>query len=186
MKDRKSTVLAALVGALSVGTPTAAAAMPRTGATSPLPSGLNEGCRVPLSQIQYSARFEWQGQRLQLRVGTIRRGDGRMQRVATISGAGSCQAVCTAKPLEKTDERRPIAMDLACWSSQLEALNSPVTIVWPNAERGTRANLLRFGTWVDGYREAALRVEFDHYSEAVTGPKLAAQQAAPQEIARAP
>jgi hypothetical protein len=133
-------------------------------------------CTVPMSQIQYSASFDWQGKALKLRVGTIVNQQGNTQRVATISDSVSCQAVCTAKPLEKTDELSPAALDLSCWSSQMDVMNSAVSVLWPNSERGTTQNLLRFGTWVGGYKEAALKVDFDHFAEMTSGPRLAAAQ----------
>jgi hypothetical protein len=111
---------------------------------------------------------------LSLRVGTDAQGQTR----ALISGRrdGTCRATCRVKGLERDARNRPISLDMECRDAGLRALRVPATLIW--AEGSALAwPSLRFGSWLQGYQHARLRVTLDRYGS--TPPRLAPKSTGP-------
>jgi hypothetical protein len=103
--------------------------------------------------------------------------------VAQIWSGKRCQASCSSidlglapknpspgavrGALYAEDLSMPISLDLQCRGEELGALSARVAVLWG---QGTQSQTqLRFGSWVDGYEQAALKVEVDRFS----APRLA-------------
>ena len=88
--------------------------------------------------------------------------------LAHIVAGDSVVAVCRVKPEDTSPTGRAIAsvaprqVDFDCEAAQFQGLTGPATLILRG--RGNPTPLLRFGTWLDGYRNAPLKVMTDHLS----------------------
>lgn len=82
--------------------------------------------------------------------------------VAQIWAGNHCQASCSSIQFEKGDLSMPISLDLQCRGEELGALSAHVALLW--AQGNNTSTQLRFGSWVEGYEQAALKVEVDRFS----------------------
>lgn len=115
-------------------------------------------CETSLKKVVYQASFEWKAQKMRILLGNPVQSHGKTQWIAQIVEAkkqGRCFATCQATPLEND------LMQMSCQGTQFDALATPATLFLPEA--------IRFGSWLTGYQQSSLRVEFDQY----TRPKLA-------------
>ena len=135
--------------------------IPSSGSSATVPAA--SGCGSSLKDVHYSAIFEF---KTPLR---IKIGNQGKQIVATISDvkSGTCQAVCEGKFFRQEggfeSPLMPVSMQLSCNGSQFQLLSSPVTLFWASAFQAQPE--LRFGTWINGYEQVALNVEYDAWSK---------------------
>ena len=134
----------------------------------------SESCGSKLGHVEYKAAFDWMGtsvvpKTMQLRIGAI---EGRPEMlVAQIVDGSECQAVCQIKAIERSNLMAPVSMDLDCRGNKLNPLAAPATLFWAYGEE--LQPTIRFGTWLNGYQEASLRVEMDGYAESQNFRNLA-------------
>lgn len=156
-------VIVALVTAMGVGIIVAFPAL-----------ALASTCGSKLEHVEYKADFDWMGssvvpKAMQLRIGSL---EGRPnEKVAQIATGGECQAVCRIEAFEKSNLQMPVSMDLDCRGNRLNPLAAPATLFFARGEE--LQPTIRFGTWLNGYQEAALRVDVDRYSGDVAARSLA-------------
>ena len=163
MTTRKSAVLAALVAAI-VCAPTLALA------------SIETGCGSTLQNAAFQATFAWQGvgtakaRKMEIRIGKRALADTP---VAQIREAGRCVAVCSirtavpapAEPSGRAPTRSiaavsfPDAIDMDCQSPELNGLASPASLIFRSASG--EPSVLRFGSWLSGYKDARLDVKRD-------------------------
>jgi hypothetical protein len=125
-------------------------------------------CASKFDELNYVADFDWviPGQttrKMKIRIGALqpyRHAEPIL--VAHLISKGSCEATCRTQIFEK-DGEAPLALEMRCQSSKFDALTVPVTLFWP-AALGKRSAVLRFGTWLEGYRQAPLFVQLDRWS----------------------
>lgn len=118
---------------------------------------------APNAEVVYSALFRWNGangQATQMRL-TLKRVEGSKKLVALITEKNADSrkpsALCQVKSLEAD------TIDLVCKSENFGALAAPATlIIRPAKSRlDRRPAFVRFGTWLEGYKQAPLLVEAD-------------------------
>lgn len=128
-------------------------------AVPPAPSSTQ--CQLKKSgELQYLASFELKGEpgrksALELRVG---KGSSKGW-IAEIVSDNNCEAVCYSKEVEKNEAQELESLDMKCKSKGIDALSAPATLLLSTG-RG-KAPVLRFGSWLEGYREAMLQVQLD-------------------------
>jgi hypothetical protein len=122
------------------------------------------GCDTPLKSVRYAAHFEWpqagpgEKNSLQLLIGS-RESSKTGETVAQIWSGNQCQLSCLSTQLD------PTALELKCRSAQLGMLTTSATVLWNRDAKPGHEATLRFGTWLEGYEQAPLRVEIDHFFE---------------------
>jgi hypothetical protein len=133
---------------------------------------LADTCAV-LENPAFAASFEWKAEngashKMSVRIAAGPE-DGKEE--AQITSGKQCLAVCHVKPdAPETDIGRTIAsitprqIDLDCSAAEFAALTGPATLIFKGA--GVDAPMIRFGTWLDGYREASLKVQADRLETA--------------------
>lgn len=122
-------------------------------------------CSQPLDEVQYSATFNWKAQKMSIQIG-LKQTEQGLTRVAHLISATDqeCQAICQTRGFETEESFSPVALTLSCSSPTLESLQTPAVLIWADPSSGEKPTL-RFGSWVQGYREAALDVQLDTYSK---------------------
>lgn len=116
-------------------------------------------CPKQIKDLTYSASFVYDSTPLKVRLG---KGANKSEFIAQIwNKAGHCEAVCRVKVWDKITPGQPNSLDLDCASTNLGALTTPATIFW-SIRTGQPA--IRFGTWLNGYKQADLKVEVDHFN----------------------
>lgn len=88
---------------------------------------------------------------------------------ARIMNGEQVEATCRADNLEvvSSESGAPkvaTSMDLTCHSTSLGALGAPATVFF---QAGSQTPVLRFGSWLQGYEQAYLRVEKDRSAQLV-------------------
>jgi hypothetical protein len=85
---------------------------------------------------------------------------------ALILAGDQCLAICRVKPeAPETETGRAIAsisprqIDLDCSAADFAALTGPATLIFRGV--GIENPVIRFGTWLDGYRQADLKIKAD-------------------------
>ncbi len=77
------------------------------------------------------------------------------------------EAICSILSLETYSHGKALlisSVDMSCKSTGLGALSSPATVYFPDANAKSTARntaILRFGTWLQGYQQAALTTQID-------------------------
>src|SRR5262249_46212887 len=148
---------------------------------------IKTNCPGSFSEVQFSAKFTWahwepteagmktSGSPLEIRIGKVAGEKSKTLAQIYSQNGGQSQAVSEMKAFEKKGAFTPGVMDLACESVGFGALSAPAALVWANDE-GT-APSLRFGSWLNGYKQASLTIEIDHFSQPIkTAGKLAQAQ----------
>jgi hypothetical protein len=177
---------AALLALTLASTANAAAMVPGTSpAAFAAPAAIpGDTCSMRLKSLQFAGTFDWKNTRtgkvekLRFVIGTPAQGAGgtpaqgaATTSVAQIWSGKQCQASCSSVDFGKstppgalqTDElSMPISLDMQCRGEELGALAARVAVLWNHGSKG--ATTLRFGSWVDGYEQAALKIEVDHFS----------------------
>jgi hypothetical protein len=136
---------------------------------------------MKLKTLQFAGTFDWKNahtgksEKLKFVIGTPEHSE-KGTSVAQIWAGKQCQASCSsvdlgaasgAKAFAKDELSLPISLDLQCRGEELGALSARVAVLWGHGSRSETT--LRFGSWVDGYEQAALKVEVDHFN----APRLA-------------
>lgn len=118
----------------------------------------------PMVNPAFSASFEWNAtnganHKMSVRI-------AKNSADAQILAGTQCLAVCHVKPeAADTEIGRTIAsitpqhVDLDCSAADFSALTGPATLIFRGI--GVDTPLIRFGTWLDGYREASLTIQAD-------------------------
>jgi hypothetical protein len=133
------------------------------------PAWVSADTCVAMGDPAFSASFEWKaengaGHKMSVRI-------ARDTADAQILSGNQCLAVCRVKPdAPETEIGRTIAsirprqIDLDCTASDFAALTGPATLIFRGV--GVDTPMIRFGTWLDGYREASLTVQADRLEPA--------------------
>lgn len=109
----------------------------------------------------FAAAFEWKAEN-----GAVHKMSVKISKdaeEAQILAAGQCLATCHVKAEPESEIGRTIAsvsprqIDLDCSAAEFAALTGPASLIF----KGVEAPTIRFGTWLDGYREASLQVQAD-------------------------
>lgn len=140
-----------------------------------------DSCSMKLKTLQFAGTFDWKNtkngrlEKLRFVIGSPEHGE-KGTSVAQIWAGKQCQASCSSvdlgaapgtQALEKDELSLPISLDLQCRGEELGALSARVAVLWGHGSKSETT--LRFGSWVDGYEQAALKVEVDHFN----APRLA-------------
>lgn len=152
--------------------------VPWSGLAAPMnpthqPSALNRtaptesACSTRLKDVSYKASFTlkslYAGKRpFQIQIGSERQ-SGKTMALIT-QNDGSCYAICGIRHFEKEGKARPVSMLLSCENAELARLTIPVTLIWASAYQ--KLPMIRFGSWLNGYQQASLRVKTDALSKA--------------------
>lgn len=134
--------------------------------TRPYQSGNGAECQRPLKEPAYLATFEMADSsagKAERRRLVVAETEGR-KLIAQIWSGNSCQATCRALSFEKGKASSPVALHLECQSAQLSSLTASATLLWGRGRSLSKVPTLRFGTWLQGYRQAVLEVELDRFS----------------------
>jgi hypothetical protein len=164
--DVSLTISSAFLLALTLGT---------TAYASPQPANSGDTCSMSLKTLQFAGTFDWKNahtgktEKLRFMIGTPEKGAAKGTSVAQIWSGKHCQASCSSidivgRPgaLEMDEASIPISLDLQCRGEALGALAARVAVLWSHGSQPTTT--LRFGSWVDGYEQAALKVEVDRFN----------------------
>jgi hypothetical protein len=124
---------------------------------------------VSASELSFEADFEWRGP------GRATAAAARGMKLviasaelASIMDGEKSVALCRIKPEDTSSLGRAIAsigpkqVDFECEAAEFAGLTGPATLIFKGP--GNPSPLLRFGTWLDGYRRAPLKVTTDHLS----------------------
>lgn len=104
----------------------------------------SEPCRTPIEEVAYSASFLGeQKSRMELTIG--RNGE------AAIRSESHCLALC------RVSSRSARVLSMMCRNPLLGHLEAEAAILRAGGSR----TVLRFGTWLRGYKDAVLRVHYD-------------------------
>ncbi len=124
--------------------------------------------------LLYSARFQLGGinqpvKKMQVVVAMSQMKQGGFNKpfpVAQIWSGSQCQAVCKVASIEKENSLTPVAVEMSCESVGFSPLAVKASILWGGEKSMYMAKqpTIRFGTWLEGYRDSALKVELDRYS----------------------
>ncbi|HUP56281.1 MAG TPA: hypothetical protein VM598_02435 [Bdellovibrionota bacterium] len=132
---------------------------------------------VSASELTFEAEFEWRGPGRATASAARGRGRGRGRgmklviasaELASIMDGEKSVALCRIKPEDTSSLGRAIAsigpkqVDFECEAAEFAGLTGPATLIFKGP--GNLSPLLRFGTWLDGYRKAPLKVTTDHLS----------------------
>jgi hypothetical protein len=123
-------------------------------------------CSLPIKNVQFSGTFSLksspQKKPLRFVIGEPA-GAGSGSSVAQIWSGDRCQATCSSIDIEKGEMALPISLDLQCRGEDLGgALSAHVAVLWDHGADHT--TVLRFGSWLEGYEQAAMKVEVDHFN----------------------
>jgi hypothetical protein len=120
---------------------------------------------VSASDAGFTAQFQWQDHLLQIRVAPGMKN-------ARILSQGKVLANCATKaeaPMTETGRAiaslAPSQIDLECEATEFGAMTGPATLIFKGP--GVETPVIRFGTWLDGYRQADLLVSTDRISHNV-------------------
>jgi hypothetical protein len=103
--------------------------------------------------VLYQARFETKSlQDLELRVGTQKLPSGKSLLMAEISGSRGCQSICRVKRMAKHTIGQEGMLDMSCKNLSPIAMKTDASLSFKGQP------LIRFGNWLDGYREFSLKV----------------------------
>lgn len=127
-------------------------------------------CTAPWLETHYRAKVE-KGSDAGLELTIGNRADGTW---ATLSRGSECLSICRVEPEWRSQASRPDSIQLQCANIQFDALSAQAVLLWPGIEAAHP--ILRFGTWLQGYRDFALSVKVDRYSDGVIGRRPADQQ----------
>lgn len=138
------------------------------------PTPTSDTCSMKLKTLQFAGTFDWKSgssgkiEKRRFVIGTPAHGAVGTS-VAQIWAGNHCQASCSSVDLGAgvTGFSLPISLDLQCRGEELGALSARVAVLWSHGSKSE--TMLRFGSWVDGYEQAALRVELDQFN----APRLA-------------
>lgn len=144
--------------------------------TTPLTPSIATGCPATISELQFSARFDL-GKKMEIRIGKFQNSNPLIKKTGALitaqqpNGRITCEAVCSlnwAEPevtlpgAEAIRPSSPASLAFSCQSVGFKELSVPVTLL--RKSYISAIPILRFGTWLDGYRDAALHVTVDTYS----------------------
>jgi hypothetical protein len=126
-----------------------------------------DSCSVQLKTVQFSGTFNLKSphapgtQALRFVIGTPENDKSGMA-VAQIWSGTRCQASCSSVDMEKGDLSMPISLDLQCHGEALGPLSAHVAVLWDHG--ADHSTLVRFGSWLEGYEQASMKVEVDHFN----------------------
>lgn len=138
-----------------------------------------QGCGKVQGEVLYHARFDWKDSMTSITKNldivvtkTAKPGFWDSKISARIMNHGTCEAICRADNLEVVSNEPGMpsvatSMDLTCHSSSLGALGAPATVFFQSGQNGTQTPVLRFGSWLQGYEQAYLKVQTDQSSKLV-------------------
>ena len=160
----RTVALAVLAFALLVVTKTAGASVAPLAA--PVPAPLLDSCTKHLKDVQFSGTFKLKSAASEAKpmrfVIGVPEDATPGSAVAQIWSGDSCKATCSSIDFEKGGASLPISLDLQCHGAELGALSTHVAVLWDHGP--TPTTQLRFGTWLDGYEQAAVRVQVDRFN----------------------
>ena len=111
-------------------------------------------CSARFQEVRYIGNFN-AGRAMRIKVGTVKNANGSLTESAQIWSGRTCAAVCQASQSEGT-------VELRCNGVQFEALSTPATLFLLADWKG--ASTLRFGSWLGGYQDVAVKPELNRYS----------------------
>jgi hypothetical protein len=128
------------------------------------PAWVSADTCAPLGNPAFAATFEWQAANGANHPMSVRIAKDSTH--AQILAGDQCLAICQVKPNEPDSEiSRTIAsitpqhVDMECSAAEFAALTGPATLIFRGI--GYESPVIRFGTWLDGYREAGLKIQAD-------------------------
>lgn len=124
-------------------------------------------CGKAFTQVNYSASFQWkspEGETHPMRI-LIGNSAARTTSAKIMNEAsGECRAVCElGRKSGRLHAGMPDAIELTCRAPVLGSLETPTVLL---------ENRIRFGSWLKGYHEAALRVDLDETGVLSEGPRM--------------
>lgn len=137
-------------------------------------------CAFKPSRLLYRASFEWNGESMLFvidrQTAKSRNSKNPGPVVARIYSGEGCQlqAICFGKPdsaaksAALADSRTTDELDLRCQGARLNRLSSPATLILKSETGSTAKDVLRFGSWLEGYRPTELSVEMNEFSSPVS------------------
>lgn len=124
--------------------------------------------------LLYSAKFQLGGvnrpvrkMRVMIAMSAVKQGGFNAPfPIAQIWSGNQCQAVCKVASIEKDTPLTPVAVEMSCEAMGFSPLAVKASILWGGEKSAFMAKkpTIRFGTWLEGYRDSALNVELDRYS----------------------
>jgi hypothetical protein len=130
-------------------------------------SETQDRCATQIESIQFAGTFSLKSasanknKPLRFVIGFPAESNGD-QAIAQIWSGSHCQATCSSLTLEKGDLSMPLSLDLQCRGGELGPLSAHVAVLWDHGPKPS--TLLRFGTWLEGYEQASIKVEVDRFN----------------------
>ena len=124
-------------------------------------------CGKATSKALYTATFQWQSSKAWRKIIVAkalkpRFNDSKI--VAKLMNGSSCEAICDVQRIDTVgtgNSMQVASMEMTCQSAQFGALSSPATLWLRDDMTGRPATILRFGTWLQGYKQTMLTTEVD-------------------------
>jgi hypothetical protein len=114
-----------------------------------------------VGQVVYSATFGWNQESMRIRIHKNRK--KTWAEISSQQGDSTperCEAICDVDAVAW--ETSPGAFQLTCQGIRFDPLAARAAIIWTSAPE------IQFGSWLDGYRHAPLKVEYDQFTQART------------------
>ena len=118
-----------------------------------LSSFVNPAKASASKNIIYSAQFKNNNQELKLQISKDKTSKQLLAEI--ISQKQGTEALCEITNRGKKYYSRTVALEMSCKGSKI-ALTAPATILVDN-----RKQTIRFGTWLNGYQDFALKIQLN-------------------------
>ena len=153
-----STVSLILLGTVTPISTTAASPLPGKAAPVKGIPAQSLSCGQKATRVYFSASFKWKAQPMKVIIAKV---PEQRDPVAFISSQ-TCEATCQIKEVDTA------SVELACRSTAFAPLTTPATVFIAAHKSGQ--STLRFGTWIQGYQQASLRIDLNRAGELGSPP----------------